>query len=145
MSGIRKLALCGALGIAILGGGAMALASQNPSATGCSIDAMLREYGITGTTVASHAAFLSAATAQVKLEYPNAVIGDYRVASLRSADLPVVDGQVALLMRLDGATGAFSGSVGVQPQPARVTCAMSIYDASTGQFIATLKDLAVAN
>ena len=144
MIAIRKLTLFGAVCIAILSGGAMAVASQGVNATGCSIDAMLSEYGITSTTIASDSAYLSSATAQVKLEYPDAVIGDHRIASLRSSDLPVVDGQVALLMRVDGATGAMSGPVGVQPQPMTVTCAMAVYDAGTGQFIATLKDMAVA-
>jgi len=133
----------------LIAGGFVALLIMRPIANTsgatsnqCSIAAMAQEYGVTLTSTSGAApAAESAARTDLLAEFPGAIVAQEEVATLRSASAPVLDGHRGLLMQIEGVPGNVAGPAGAQPPVVTVTCAVSVYDADTGQFLTTMKDM----
>jgi hypothetical protein len=143
-SRIRLVGVAGALtlgtGILILGTGAQAVTT----ATSCSVDRMAVEYGLSLDPVSSAARAAGQIAASIAADPRYGPIVSQQVANIRSQRLSVVDGRVAVVALLSGGPArGIGGPVGLQSGLAQTTCAMTIYDANTGEFLATVEDLAV--
>jgi len=110
----------------------------------CSIVSMATEYGIdlgqAGTATKDAEAL---ALEHVHADAPAGTVAEQVVAAVKSANLPVVDGHIALIVRIEGGTGLAGGSPGpsgVLSSPEPLRCALSIFDADSGEFLVNLKD-----
>lgn len=138
----RRLAKAAALCAIGCFGVAGVSAATSPS-TACSIQSMAAEYGLTiGAPSAKSLADSASIDASVASEYPASSVVDRTNASIKSDRLPTLDGRDAVLIELANVQdAAVGGPVGFEPGTIRVVCAVTIYDADTGEFLATLKDL----
>jgi hypothetical protein len=115
------------------------------SASECSIASMAAEFGFTAEPTQQRAVSAAKARDQVSELEPNATVSDELVGILRSERLPVVDGRVGLIFRLEGVIPPPAGSPrpdGARGQSSesgiRITCAISIFDAQTGEFLVSM-------
>lgn len=83
---------------------------------------------------------------QLRVQEPHATIVEEFVGILRSDRLPVVNDRVALILRLEGVTHPPAAG---SPPPdgvlsrdeqsrVKVTCALSIFEAETGEFLVSM-------
>jgi hypothetical protein len=137
----RKLFMIAGAGLLAL----VAVLNVSASATQtCSIDAVASAYGINLQAAAAPvAANVDALISDdIALRNPGATVAADRVAVLASGTVPIVDGHRAVLRQLVNVPdGVIFGPAGVDRIPAAVVCKVAIYDADTGDFLASFQQL----
>lgn len=134
-----------ALGIPSLAGMAAAQGTeQATSAGGCSIGELAARQGLAIQPKAVNQSVRSAASIKLQtlIEYPSATTSEEVLADVQTNALPDLNNRLVWLLRLDNLPAVpVSGPVGHPNTATKVGCAVTAYDARSGEFILTIKEL----
>lgn len=132
-------AVLAALGIS---GGSAQLVRGALVASACSIDSMGIAHGFSVATSGSVPSAMSIAEAAAIEEFPGATIADEQVGVIKSDSIPPIDGRVAIVFSMQNvAPMQDSGGAAGKSELMQVDCAVVAYDATTGQFIVSIRDM----
>jgi hypothetical protein len=113
-------------------------------ASACSIDGVATKSGlIVDRLDAPVSVQISTVSADALREFSGATIVEQRLAKISSVDVPAVDGRNAWVLRLANvADTPGGGPIGAQVGNLQTLCTVTIYDADTGEFLMTIRNLA---
>jgi hypothetical protein len=144
---MRSLLVVAVLAVIAVVAGAQVVAG-GPTTPPCSIGSMLSEYGITVVaTVASDQADSASLLEATRGLYRDGVVGEQTSAILASSRIPIVDGRLSTVVRVDNATPPVPGGSpapdgrAAAPRPDDYfICTIAIFDAATGELLVSMGD-----
>jgi hypothetical protein len=113
-------------------------------ASACSIDGVATKSGlIVDRFDAPVSVQVPTVSANALKEFPGSTVVEERLAKISSVVVPVVDGRTAWVLRLANVPDTPSGGpIGAQVGNLQTLCTVTMYDADTGEFLITIRNLA---
>jgi hypothetical protein len=136
----RRLAVLAAIVLAV---GAVSVRTF-AGAPACSIDGVARKSGLIVDQLDAPASVqLSTVSADALREFSGATVVEERLAKISSVDVPAVDGRTAWVLRLANVPDTPGGGpAGEQVGNLQTLCTVTMYDANSGEFLITIRNLA---